>query len=122
MMPVMGNLSYINYAVTCCVGGLMAIHSGDLGGLAAFLQYTRQVSQPINQISQQVNTILSAPNEFIYRNLSHLRNFLLLKPPNKTKPDSLKPEATGNKHCKCNNFFGGGEIRQISLCSKSNIF
>ena len=60
MMPVMGNLSYINYAVTCCVGGLLAIRSGDLGGLAAFLQYTRQVSQPITQISQQVNTILSA--------------------------------------------------------------
>ena len=60
MMPVMGNLSYINYAVTCCVGGLLAIRSGDLGGLAAFLQYTRQVSQPITQISQQVNAILSA--------------------------------------------------------------
>ena len=60
MMPVMGNLSYINYAVTCCVGGLLAIRSGDLGGLAAFLQYTRQVNQPITQISQQVNTILSA--------------------------------------------------------------
>ena len=60
MMPVMGNLGYINYAVTCCVGGLLAIRSGDLGGLAAFLQYTRQVSQPITQISQQVNTILSA--------------------------------------------------------------
>ena len=60
MMPVMGNLSYINYAVTCCVGGLLAIRSGDLGGLAAFLQYTRQVRQPITQIPQQVNTILSA--------------------------------------------------------------
>lgn len=60
MMPAMGNLSYINYAITCCVGGLLAIRSGDLGGLAAFLQYTRQVSQPITQISQQVNTILSA--------------------------------------------------------------
>ena len=60
MMPAMGNLSYINYAITCCVGGLLAIRSGDLGGLSAFLQYTRQVSQPITQISQQVNTILSA--------------------------------------------------------------
>ncbi|WP_298017300.1 ABC transporter ATP-binding protein [uncultured Dysosmobacter sp.] len=60
MMPAMGNLNYINYAITCCVGGLLAIRSGDLGGLAAFLQYTRQVSQPITQISQQVNTILSA--------------------------------------------------------------
>ena len=60
MPPAMGNLSHINYAITCCVGGLLAIRSGDLGGLAAFLQYTRQVSQPITQISQQVNTILSA--------------------------------------------------------------
>ena len=60
MMPAMGNLSHINYAITCCVGGLLAIRSGDLGGLAAFLQYTKQVSQPITQISQQVNTILSA--------------------------------------------------------------
>ena len=60
MPPLMGNLSHVNYAVTCCVGGLLAIRSGDLGGLAAFLQYTRQVSQPIAQISQQVNTILSA--------------------------------------------------------------
>lgn len=60
MMPAMGNLSYINYAITCCVGGLLAIRSGDLGGLAAFLQYTRQVSQPVTQISQQVNTILAA--------------------------------------------------------------
>ena len=63
MMPIMGNLSYINYAFTCAFGAIVAIHSGGafrLGDLAAFLQYTRQVSQPINQISQQVNTILSA--------------------------------------------------------------
>lgn len=60
MMPAMGNLNYVNYAVTCCVGGLLAIRSGDLGGLAAFLQYSRQVGQPITQISQQVNTLLSA--------------------------------------------------------------
>ena len=60
MMPAMGNLSYINYALTCCVGALLAIRSGDLGGLGAFLLYSRQVSQPITQMSQHVNTILSA--------------------------------------------------------------
>lgn len=54
MMPAMGNLSHINYALTCCIGGLLAIRSGDLGTLAAFLQYTRQVSQPVTQISQQI--------------------------------------------------------------------
>lgn len=62
MMPAMGNLSYINYAITCCVGAILAIGGGSfrLGDLGAFLQYTRQVSQPITQISQQVNTILAA--------------------------------------------------------------
>ncbi len=62
MMPAMGNLSHINYALTCCVGAILAISGGAfrLGDLAAFLQYTRQVSQPLTQISQQVNTILSA--------------------------------------------------------------
>ena len=60
MPPTMGNLSHLNYAITCCVGALLAIRTNDLGGLAAFLTYSRQVSQPINQISQQVNTLLSA--------------------------------------------------------------
>ena len=62
MMPIMGNLSYLNYALTCCIGAVFAIRTGvfGLGDLAAFLQYSRQVSQPITQISQQVNTILSA--------------------------------------------------------------
>lgn len=60
MMPVMNNLNYINYAITCCVGGILAIRSGDLGGLAAFLNYTRQVSQPVTRLSQQVNTLLAA--------------------------------------------------------------
>jgi ATP-binding cassette subfamily B multidrug efflux pump len=61
MMPAMGNLSKIDYAVTCCVGGLLAIGGlFDIGGLAAYLTYVNQFSQPITQMSQQVNTILSA--------------------------------------------------------------
>ena len=61
MMPAMANLSRIDYAVTCCVGGLLAIGGMfDVGSLGAYLLYVKQVSQPITQISQQVNTILSA--------------------------------------------------------------
>jgi len=61
MMPAMGNLSRINYAVTCCVGGLLAIGGVfDVGSLGAYLVYVRQVSQPVAQISQQVNVILAA--------------------------------------------------------------
>ena len=61
MMPAMGNLSKINYAVTCCVGGLLAIGGVfDVGSLGAYLLYVKQVSQPVAQISQQVNTLLAA--------------------------------------------------------------
>ena len=61
MMPAMGNISHINYALTCCVGALLSIAMGlDLGALLVYLQYTRQVSQPIGQMSQQVNNLLAA--------------------------------------------------------------
>ena len=61
MMPAMGTLSKINYAVTCCVGGLLAIGGVfDIGSLGAYLLYVKQVSQPVGQISQQINTLLAA--------------------------------------------------------------
>ena len=61
MMPAMANLSRIDYAITCCVGGLLAIRGVfDVGSLGAYLLYVKQVSQPINGISQQVNVILAA--------------------------------------------------------------
>ena len=61
IMPAMGNLSKINYAVTCCVGGLLTIGGVfDVGSLGAYLLYVKQVSQPVGQISQQINTLLAA--------------------------------------------------------------
>ena len=61
MMPAMANLSRIDYAVTCCVGGLLAIGGVfDIGSLGAYLLYVKQVSQPVGQISQQINTLLAA--------------------------------------------------------------
>ena len=61
MMPMLGNLSHINYAVTCCAGGLLTIAGlFDVGSLISYLQYTKQVANPISQVSQQVNTILAA--------------------------------------------------------------
>ena len=61
MGPVMGNLSQVNYALTATVGGLMCILGGfDVGGLAVFVNYSRQFSRPINEISMQVTNIFSA--------------------------------------------------------------
>ncbi len=61
LMPIMGNLSYMQYAITAIVGALMVI-SGRLtvGNIAAFLQYTRTVSQPITMFSNQLNTLFAA--------------------------------------------------------------
>jgi len=61
IMPMAGNISNMGYAATAIVGGVLTFGFGfDIGGLAAFLQYSRQVNQPINQVSQQTNIILSA--------------------------------------------------------------
>lgn len=61
LMPIMGNLSYVNYALTAAVGAVMAINGRiDIGTIASFLQYTRSFSQPITQMSQQLNSILNA--------------------------------------------------------------
>ena len=61
MGPVMGNLSQVNYALTACVGGLLCIFRGfDVGGLSVFLNFSRQFSRPINEISMQVSNVFSA--------------------------------------------------------------
>ena len=61
MMPALGNLSHVNYAITCCVGGIMTIGGlFDVGSLIAYLQYVRQITQPVQQVSQQLNVILAA--------------------------------------------------------------
>ncbi|MBQ5472376.1 MAG: ABC transporter ATP-binding protein [Treponema sp.] len=61
LMPIMGNMSHIQYAVVSIVGAVRVIggHMG-LGSIAAFLQYTRNFSRPITMMSQQINGILNA--------------------------------------------------------------
>ncbi len=61
IMPIASNISNVGYAATAMVGGLLTFVLGfDIGGLAAYLQYCRNVTMPINQVSQQINAILSA--------------------------------------------------------------
>ena len=61
MVPVIVALSYFNYAVSACVGGLFTLAGlMDLGSLASYLVYVRQSAMPMNQFTQQVNFLLSA--------------------------------------------------------------
>jgi ATP-binding cassette subfamily B protein len=63
LMPIMGNIGYINYVLAAIVGAILAI-SGfggfTIGALASFLQLTRSFSQTINQMSQQFNFVIMA--------------------------------------------------------------
>ena len=61
MGPVMGNLSQVNYALTACIGGLLCVFRNfDVGGLTVFLNFSRQFSRPINEISMQISNVFSA--------------------------------------------------------------
>ncbi len=61
MMPIMGNLSQLNYILTACIGGLLCVLRGfDVGGLTVFLTFSRQFGRPINEMSMQVTNVFSA--------------------------------------------------------------
>ena len=60
IMPASGALSNAGYAVTAALGGAMALAGFDIGGLVTYLTYSKQITQPINQFSMQMTTILSA--------------------------------------------------------------
>ncbi len=63
IMPLMGNLGHLAYAIIAIVGSIMAVKglSGlDLGTIAAFLQFTRNFSMPISQVSQQFTFIIAS--------------------------------------------------------------
>lgn len=60
-IPTIVSLSYINYAISSCIGGLFAL-SGliDLGTLASYLVYVRQSAMPMNQFTMQINFLMVA--------------------------------------------------------------
>ena len=61
MMPLMQNLNTLNYVLITVVGALLAVFRGfDVGGLAAFLQYSRQFGRPINELASLYNSIQAA--------------------------------------------------------------
>lgn len=63
LMPVNGNLGNISYVLCAVAGGVLASNGYTgltLGALISFLTLNRNFTQPITQISQQINSIVMA--------------------------------------------------------------
>ncbi|MDE5803857.1 MAG: ABC transporter ATP-binding protein/permease [Lachnospiraceae bacterium] len=63
MMPINGNISNISYVLCAVLGAVLAVNGYmglKLGALISFLTLNRNFSQPITQISQQINAIVMA--------------------------------------------------------------
>ncbi|MBR2989261.1 MAG: ABC transporter ATP-binding protein, partial [Clostridia bacterium] len=62
LMPMMGNISHVIYAIIAIVGSCLVINGQvalGTAGLMSFLLLIRQFFNPITQVTQQVNGILS---------------------------------------------------------------
>ncbi len=89
MQPAMMFIGNINYVLVAVVGGLrVASGSLSLGDVQAFIQYSRQFSQPLNQVASMANMLQSGV-------ASAERVFALLDAPEQEpdKRDAVTPVA-----------------------------
>jgi ATP-binding cassette subfamily B protein len=84
IQPLMMFMSNLNYVLVAVVGGLL-IASGSLtlGAVTAFIQYSRQFSQPLTQVASMANLLQSSV-------ASAERVFALLDAPEQS-PDAAEP-------------------------------
>ena len=63
LMPINAQLGNISYVLCAMVGGILALNGiggFTIGGLVSFLTFSKSFSMPINQMSQQFNSIVMA--------------------------------------------------------------
>ena len=85
IQPAMGFIANLNYVVVAVVGGLrVASGTLTLGDVQAFIQYSRQFTQPITQIASMMNLLQSGV-------ASAERVFELLDAAEQ-EPDPVRPE------------------------------
>lgn len=61
LMPIMGNIGNFTYLLTAVVGTIFSITGVTaltIGSIASFVQFTKSITMPISQISQQFNAIV----------------------------------------------------------------
>ena len=88
IMPVMMLVGNLNYVVIAVVGGLRVAHGSlSLGDVQAFIQYSRQFTQPLTQIASMANLLQSgvASAERVYELLDA----------DEQEPDSVLAGASG---------------------------
>ena len=93
MMPMMRNINSVNYALVATIGGVLSVFGYlSVGGLVVFLQLAQQFGRPINEASNQYNSVITAlaGAERIFEVLS--------EPPDvKSLPDSFTLECVGDR-------------------------
>ena len=88
MGPIMGNTSQVAYALTAGVGGVLcALGMFDIGGLAIFVNYSRQFARPINELSMNSSSIFSA-----LAGAARVFNIMDREPENPDLPDAKNAE------------------------------
>lgn len=63
LMPIMGNLGHLQYALVAMIGGTLAVKGVGgvtVGIIASFLQLSKSFTMPISQVSQQMSSIIMA--------------------------------------------------------------
>ncbi|WP_310964774.1 ABC transporter ATP-binding protein [Nocardioides terrisoli] len=87
IMPVMMFVGNLNYVVIAVVGGLRVAHgSMSLGDIQAFIQYSRQFTQPLTQVASMANLLQSGV-------ASAERVFELLDAPEESRDEAGSPAA-----------------------------
>ena len=73
MMPLMNFVGYLAYAGVAIAGGMLAIRNViGIGDIQAFIQYVRNLTQPMAQISQVMNQVqsMTAASERVFQLLN----------------------------------------------------
>ena len=61
LMPCIANIGNLGYVLIAVIGGVLAVNGIlTIGSIAAFLQYIKAFTNPLGQVSQQMNSIIMA--------------------------------------------------------------
>ena len=61
LMPCIMNIGNLGYVLVAVIGGILSVNGIlTIGSIAAFLQYVKAFTNPLGQVSQQMNSIIMA--------------------------------------------------------------